>query len=283
MTSLSGWLVYRKTDIIRNQSFIDMLKKSAISKNITLEVVPYEHIYFGVSSHEPAFPFRDAPDFIINRSVSPWLNEVAELRGIRCFNRAYVSRVANDKRLAHAVLSNMDIPMLQSTAVHRNQFVSSSMVFHSPFILKDPLGRGGTGIELIDPSKDIKNIAATLPEELLHQPVGGQKGKDLRIYIIGNKIVGAVLRESATDFRANLSAGGNSSFYELGEKEVTTIKKITNAMQMDFVGLDFLIAEDGSLLFNEMEDAVGCRSLYMNSSINIAELFIDYIGKEMSL
>jgi len=53
-------------------------------------------------------------------------------------------------------------------------------------------------------------------------------------------------------------------------------------MQLDFVGLDFLIAEDGTLLFNEMEDAVGCRSLYMNSTINIADLFIDYIHKEMT-
>lgn len=277
-----GWLIYRKKDIIRNGKFIHLLKEAAFLREIRLDIIPYEQINFGLSSHNPLFSTYNKPDFIINRSVSPWLNEIAELKGIRCFNGAYVSRVANDKRLTHAVLSNLHIPMLQSTAVHRNQFTKTEKSSHSPFILKDPLGRGGTGVELIDPSKDMKNIVASLPEDLLHQPVGGQKGKDLRIYIIGNKIVGAILRESATDFRANLSTGGNSSIYELSEQEKAIIGKITEAMQMDFVGLDFLIAEDGTLLFNEMEDAVGCRSLYMNSSINIADLFIDYIHQEMT-
>lgn len=276
-----GLLIYRNKDIVRNSAFINLLQEAASARKMRLDIIPYEQINLGLSSHNPAFRTHGNPDFIINRSVSPWLNEIAELKGIRCFNRTYISRIANDKRLAHAVLSNLDIPMLQSTAVHRNYFNESDLEFHSPFILKDPLGRGGTGVELIDPSKAVKNNVASLPEDLLHQPVGGQKGKDLRIYIINNKIVGAVLRESATDFRANLSTGGNSSLYELDEQEILVIEKITDAMQMDFVGLDFLIAEDGSLLFNEMEDAVGCRSLYINSSINIADLFIDYIFQQM--
>ncbi|WP_416151372.1 ATP-grasp domain-containing protein [Salipaludibacillus sp. HK11] len=287
MTTINGWLIYRKKDILRNRAFITMLKDATKSRGILLEVIPYEQLSLSVSQHDLILPLTDQnmlnkPDFIINRSVSPWLNEVVELQGIRCFNQAYVARIANDKRLAHAVLANIDIPMLHTTAVHRDFFTATESHFPSSYILKDPLGRGGTGVELIDPSRGISNLSTTLPEDLLHQPVGGKKGKDLRIYIVGNKIVGAVLRESATDFRANISIGGNSSFYQLREHEISTVEKITDAMQMDFVGLDFLIAEDGSLLFNEMEDAVGCRSLYMTSSINIAEIFIEYIYQEIS-
>ncbi|PYZ93645.1 hypothetical protein CR194_10830 [Salipaludibacillus keqinensis] len=284
MTHLTGWLIYREKDIVRNRRFIDMLQEAASSKEITLKLIPYEQLQIDVSQQAGFFPAKDGdkPDFIINRSVSPWLNELVELLGIRCFNRAYVSRIANDKRLSHAVLANIGIPMLQSSVIHRNRLTENESGFSSPYILKDPLGRGGTGVELIDPKKGLGNIAATLQEDLLHQPVGGKKGKDLRVYIVGNTIIGAVLRESATDFRANLSTGGNSSLYTLSDDEVSIVHKITNAIQIDFAGLDFLIGDDNRLLFNELEDAVGCRSLYMSSDINIADLFMDYIYQEMT-
>ncbi|MCE7793490.1 hypothetical protein K8O68_13775 [Salipaludibacillus sp. CUR1] len=286
MSHKTGWVVYRRNDIPRNQKFIDMLQVACSNREIALKVIPYEEIQFHLSKDQQVFANYEyqAPDFVINRSVSPWLNEVTELTGIRCFNSAYVARVANDKRLAHAVFANIGMPMLPSKAVHRESLtkeVSTDSNLES-FILKDPIGRGGTGVELIDPEKGIEHVGGSLPADLLHQPVGGVKGKDLRIYIINNKIVGAVLRESATDFRANISYGGNSSLYELNNKERGLIKLVTNSIHLDFVGLDFLIDEQGELLFNEMEDAVGCRSLYMNSSINIADLFADYIYNEIT-
>lgn len=283
MTLKTGWLVYRNKDITRNDRFIALMKDAANNYGMTLLVVPYEEIQVNVSSNEEIFirNGEKAPDFIINRSVSPWLNEVAEIKSIACFNSAYVARVANDKRLAHAIISNLGIPMLTSKTIHKSALFYHHNQLPTPFIVKDPLGRGGTGVKYIDSLDKEKLLSSMLSEELLYQPVGGKKGKDLRVYLVGNEIIAAVLRESATDFRANISIGGSSRLYTLNEEETQVINSITESIHMDFIGIDFLIDHDGKLLFNEMEDAVGCRSLYMNSSINIADIFMKYVSRKL--
>jgi ribosomal protein S6--L-glutamate ligase/gamma-F420-2:alpha-L-glutamate ligase len=278
-----GLVIYKQHEITRNVKFINMLQHHCLKKDLQLEVMAYEQLCIHLSNPKYlASPFDELHyHFVINRSATPWLNEVLELAGIRCFNTAYVARIANDKRLTHAVLSNIDVPMLSSTAVHKHFFLNDNQVPKKKMIIKDPLGKGGTGVKLASAPEDIHELATTLSDNLLVQPVGGQKGKDLRVYIVGNHIVGAILRESATDFRANVSMGGSARFYELNQSEKRLISLITDAIHLDFVGVDFLIDDDGSLLFNEMEDAVGCRSLYIHSTIDIAEIFVAYIANEL--
>lgn len=272
-----GWLVYKEEDRLRNRKFIQWMQEAAERQGIELDVITYETLIMTLSGDETLFYNRQAPDFLIIRTCTPWLNEAAEMRGIRVFNRASVSRIANDKRLSHAFVNSLGVPMLPSTAAHREALARISPEY--PYILKDPLGRGGTGVEWI--SRPQQLYTSRRKNDLLMQPVGGQRGKDVRVYIVGGRIVAAVLRESETNFKANISGGASASLFQLKEEDRQIIEKITDAVFIDFAGLDFLLAEDGSLLFNEMEDAVGCRSLYMNSDIDIAEIFLAYVAEEM--
>ncbi|AOM82344.1 ATP-grasp domain-containing protein [Salisediminibacterium beveridgei] len=274
----TGWVIYRSRDIPRNDTFISLLHEAASERHISLKIVAYEDIIvrLGKQGVNPFVPLDgERPDFIMNRSVSPWLNEVCETMGIPCFNSAYVSRVANDKRLAYATMAQLGVDMLDSHALTLDCALDNAIL--DPFILKDPLGRGGTGVRMVEPNDPLNGIRSSLPADVIHQPVGGQKGKDVRVYVVGNQIVAAVLRRSQTDFRANLSAGGSSSLFHLNDNQLSLIQSIIDAIQLDYVGLDFLLTEDGDLLFNEMEDAVGSRSLYMCSDINIADMVMDYL------
>ena len=281
MTELTGWLIYREDDLHRNTRFIELLQTAAKQRGIHLIVRAYENIDMNLQTIEQPFvtePGESSPSFIINRAVAPWLNEVSELAGIRCFNRAHISRIANDKRLAHAHLSKLGIPMLPTRARNRRQVLRERGA--EPIIAKDPVGRGGTGVKLVSLSDSIASIQAALPEHVVEQPVGGIEGKDLRVYIVGGEMIAAVLRHSQTDFRANISQGGTSTLVTLTKPERAVVNQITASFELDFVGLDFLIGTDGKLLFNEMEDAVGCRGLYIASEINIADHVMAHIATE---
>ncbi|UTR11256.1 hypothetical protein MM300_02680 [Evansella sp. LMS18] len=281
-----GWLVYRKIDIERNQRFIELLLQAAEKREIKLSLVPFEELTWKISGKESPFTCGDQqyPDFMINRSVSPWLNELAEFSGIRAFNTSFAARIANDKRLTHAFFQKRGVPMADTAAISP-EALSPDNRPDFPFVIKDPYGRGGTGVHFIHNEVDLLTfLSHGNNNELLVQPVSGSPGKDLRVYIVGNEIQGAVLREtsSSSELRANLSTGGTSRLYELNEAEKKQISIITNSMKIDFAGIDFLFKKDGTLLFNEMEDAVGCRSLYMNSSVDIADVFLEYVQKVLS-
>ncbi|MDQ0256505.1 RimK family alpha-L-glutamate ligase [Evansella vedderi] len=283
-----GLLVYREEDIRRNERFISLLKESAKGQGHSLLLFTLEQLIWKIEEGKVPFSVEGekGPSYMINRSVSPWLNEMAAFAGIPAFNSPFVARIANDKRLAHAYFQQKNIPMLQTVSTTKERLQSiGDMPLPFPFVMKDPLGRGGTGVQLISSAEELASGLQKIQKDVIIQPVCGQPGKDLRVYIVGNKVVGAVLRQSVNrnEIRANISTGGTSRLYELNNLERAFLETMCKDITLDFVGIDFLFDEGGNLLFNEMEDAVGCRSLYMNSSINIADVFLEYVNRRLNL
>lgn len=281
-----GWLVYQREDVVRNERFISLLQEGAWKRGHKLSVKLLEELDWQVAINS-----KDEtdvlPDYVVNRSVSPWLNETVEMAGIPIFNSPLLARVANDKRLAHAFFQKKNIPMLPSVAITKEKLLlleGEGLPFSYPVVIKDPLGRGGSGVRFARSEKELMACISELgADNLLLQPLCGTPGKDLRVYIVGNAVVGAVLRESSRpeELRANISTGGVSRFYELNEIEKSLVETICNGLRIDFAGIDFIFDEKGQLLFNEMEDAVGCRSLYMNSDIDIADVFMEYVHRKL--
>ena len=275
-----GWLIYREEDAKRNERFIKLLFSAAEKRNLSLSLITLEQFSWNITNGPALFQKKTVadPDFLLNRSISHWVNELAEYKNIPVMNSSFISRMANDKRMAHVYFRTKKIPMLETVAATSQSLKNSP--FSYPFVIKNPYGRGGGGVHFIKSRQELnEKLSMEKNTEWLVQPIAGQPGKDLRVYIVGNEIKGAVLRESSSskELRANISTGGTSRLYELSDTEKELVEEMCKDIRIDFAGIDFLFAENGELLFNEMEDAVGCRSLYMNSSIDIADLFMDYI------
>lgn len=63
----------------------------------------------------------------------------------------------------------------------------------------------------------------------------------MRVYVMGGKIITAMLRYSDSDFRANYSLGGSFCEKELGERERNMALDVARALQADFVGVDMFL------------------------------------------
>jgi len=50
--------------------------------------------------------------------------------------------------------------------------------------------------------------------------------------------------------------------------------------EFDMVGIDFILDDNGNLVFNEIEDVVGARMLYQCSDIDIVKEYLSYISKK---
>ena len=48
-----------------------------------------------------------------------------------------------------------------------------------------------------------------------------------------------------------------------------------------FVGVDFLLEKNGCMVFNELEEMVGCRMLYACSDHDIVSDYIGWLAKKL--
>ncbi|XKT74738.1 MAG: RimK family alpha-L-glutamate ligase [Patescibacteria group bacterium UBA2163] len=92
---------------------------------------------------------------------------------------------------------------------------------------------------------------------LVQEAIPTSMGTDLRVTFIKAKPVLAVQRTSQKDFRANAAYGASCNLYTLTAKQLATVKKIGEMSCFDIVGVDFLFAKDGDLMFNEFNNAPG--------------------------
>ena len=259
---ISGLIIYSKEDIERNQWFIDKCLKELNNELFSLKLVPEQDVTF----------LNKEIDFIINRSRNFEIAKEAESLRIRCFNNSLTNEIANDKYKTYKLLKNNNIPCLES-------FLSFSEINEFPLIMKSVDGHGGQEVYLINSQKDADEILKKSHKKFIYQRYIENSG-DLRIYILNNKVIGAVLRQNEQDFRSNYSLGGAVQTYEPNEELIGTALKISNLLNADFIGVDFLKTDDG-FLANEIEDPVGSRMLYQACNIDAVSLFIDDIKAKL--
>ncbi|MEH7249926.1 ATP-grasp domain-containing protein [Neobacillus niacini] len=285
---LNGWLVYKKENADKNEGFIRMLTEEAAVIGITLALVFEEDLILGIKQNQPylSHPKLDVANirFAVVRTINPLLSKQFEYCGIRCFNSSFVSQVCNDKARTQQYVTHLGIKSLDTYFLSNENFNPKNLPSSFPMVLKQVDGHGGNEVYLVHSSAEIRSILLDFPNKrFILQEFSDNPGKDLRVFVIGTNIIGAVLRESTTSFKANYTLGGQISPYHLTDAEIAIVKKIISNLQADFIGIDFLLSKDNELVFNEIEDVVGCRSLYSTSDVNAARLYVEHINKAMKM
>lgn len=272
------WLIYRKEDAIRNKAYIEMFQRYAADFDFTCELVYVEDIQFGVKDGRPYLSgYIDLPDFAIVRTILPSLNKQLELLGILCLNNYHVSSICNDKAECYRYLSGKGIPMPDTLFVANHEIEGFLKRCPKGKVLKAVDGHGGSQVCLYD-GNDEEILRIMGRSDMVAQEKIGNRNCDLRVYVIGKRIVASVLRESNGGFRANFSLGGNVSLYSLNDTEEKLVRRIIELFDFDLVGIDFILDDTGNLVFNEIEDVVGSRMLYQCSDIDIVKEYLSYIS-----
>lgn len=260
---MTGWIIYSIEDFEKNKKFVDMFRENFIENGINLETIILEQIDYRQ---------QKLPDFAINRSRDWKVAEYLEENNVRVFNSAKVTKIANNKFENYKYLEGV-VPFMK---VSKN-----SQDIDFPKIIKSCGGHGGSQVYLVENSQqEIQAIEELKDKEYLYQECCSDKGKDVRVYILGNKIVAAVLRTSTGSFKSNFSLGGKVELYQLKQQEKEMVDKIIKKLPLDYAGIDFTFHQ-GKAVFNEIEDAVGARMLYSISPIDIVSEYVNYIVNEM--
>lgn len=250
-------LLYEPADAKRNEAFILELQRFADFELVCWDDWDEDGLDVLVAK------LKDQT--VLFRCRRPAAARILEARGVRLINRAEVNRIANDKWLSHQLFQLLGVPSIP-TFREPQEF---------PCVAKTVDGHGGQEVEIVESAEALPAFAS----EMIFQPVVSHTA-DVRVYIIGDEVVGAVKRSSDSSFKKNFSLGADIERYTLDSIQELQVLKIARAVKADYIGIDFLLPEDGRHLFNEIEDPVGARSFYQTHEENIAELLVRHIEKK---
>jgi len=282
---MQGWLLYSQKDAEQNRSYIDWFIDEAQKEDIELRLIVREQLDVGIETGRLLWRYEgDAitlPTFAVVRTVEPFLQRLLEDVGVLTFNSFSIAQTTNDKRLTYFEMQKLGIPIVDTYFTTAYSFPESPPL-NFPLVVKEATGRGGKEVFYITSEDEWNRVLEHISSnELVIQRANVKLGRDIRVFVIGKEIIAAILRKSDHDFRANFSLGGTAELYELSEEEQSLVKKILEHFDFGFVGIDFLISEDGNLLFNEIEDVVGSRTLSSTTDINVLEKYVKFIKKRV--
>jgi gamma-F420-2:alpha-L-glutamate ligase len=289
-----GWLVYSKQDIDKNQRYIDFYMEEGKLLDMEINLILAEDLSFGVRNNHFFMDYSQEktklPDFVICRTIFPLLSKQFESMSIPVFNSSHVAEICNDKARTYQYVAQLGIPMVESFFYKNNKVSDLIDRIEKPTIIKAVEGHGGSQVFLLNPvdSTDVEStekkqrvLKRLKNSNIVLQPLIGHKHQDLRVYVIGKTIIAAILRTAKEGFKSNFSLGGEVEQYVLSENEIQLVNKIMNHFDFGLVGIDFIIGDQGELIFNEIEDVVGARMLYQCTDINLVRLYLGYIKENL--
>ena len=150
-----------------------------------------------------------------------------------------------------------------------------------PFVLKLTEGSQGIGVFLIEDENSAERFFNTYSGSktrvILQKFVSESFGRDIRIIVLGNKIIASMERvASADEFRSNIHRGGQGKLVELTTEEKALALKAIKGLGLSIAGVDIIRSSTGPLLL-EVNSSPGIEGIEHTTKINVAKAIIDYI------
>ncbi len=273
-------MIYPKSTInnkFGNNAF-DWMKESALKSAIFIDIIFSDDLII-LNDRKTEFIYKgkklSTPDFVIMRGYNYAVSKQLENLGIWVVNSTQSMADSQNKAVTSQLLvkNNVNTPKFMF-AKGKDYELTHNYFDNKKFVMKKVDGSQGIGVYLIENEDDYNNAYNEINDIYFCQEfIENSFGKDIRAYVLGNKVLGCVKRISDTSFKSNFSLGGRAEKYELNNKIEEISLNAAKALGLDFCGIDLLITED-SYTVCEVNGNAGFRTITQVSDLDIPmELF----------
>ncbi|QGN31904.1 RimK family alpha-L-glutamate ligase [Microlunatus sp. Gsoil 973] len=195
---------------------------------------------------------------------------------------------SRDKLRANQILSRHGIAMPPTAFVRDKADVIPAIerVGGAPVVLKLLEGTQGIGVILAPDIKVAEAIIETLQSTrqnvLIQKFIRESRGRDIRAFVIGDRVVAAMRRTAnGEEFRSNVHRGGGVAKVELDDHYARTAVRAAQIMGLKVAGVDMLEGNDGPLVM-EVNSSPGLQGIETATNLDVAGAVIDYIANQVA-
>lgn len=207
-----------------------------------------------------------------------------EQMDVFCANSSAGISNSRDKLRSLQIFSRHHIGIPATTFVREKRDVLPAIerVGGAPVIIKLIEGTQGIGVLLAETVKSAEAIIELLQSQkqnvLIQKFVSESKGKDIRAFVVGDEVVGAMRRVAqGQEFRSNVHRGGQTEMVDLDENYRETAVRAAQIMGLRVAGVDMLEGKDGPQIM-EVNSSPGLEGIEKCTQLDIAGAIVDYIA-----
>ncbi len=202
-----------------------------------------------------------------------------EEEGVRVMNTARAIERTVDKAWTSALLEQAGLPTPETVACEGVEDAFAAFRAMGDVVVKPLFGSMGLGMTRIsdeDMAWRVLRTIETLRGVFYLQRFIPHGGRDLRVFVVGDRVLGAIERRS-DGWRTNFSRGGSVAPAELTPEWRDLALRAARAVGAEYAGVDLLPAEDGSMYVLEVNGIPGWEGLQQATGLDVAGAVIDQL------
>ena len=293
---MEGWLLYNHAEAgpIERSYALARWMAAAQERNITLKLCGTVSFDLLVrEADRQTVILNDSrvtlPDFVLPRvgaAVSYFglaMIRQLEQMGVYVCNCSSGLAMTRNKFRMIQLLSHHHIPIPRTMLVRfpvSMKRICTEIGF--PLILKVVSGSEGFGVHLCETEHAFKEIMEIISSQIHQSPmivqefIKGSYGRDLRLFVLGGKVIACMERIAQRGFKANFSLGGKIRPYRMTPEIEYLACKTAELFELEVAGVDLLFDGDGFKVC-EANSAPGLKGIEAASKMDIAGQVLDYI------
>ncbi|MBQ8971262.1 MAG: RimK family alpha-L-glutamate ligase [Lachnospiraceae bacterium] len=270
---------------------IEMFEEAA--KNRGIRLIPMTNADFMAvytSRGITVTPYESIPDslkFVLFWDKDVKLAAAFSALGYPVFNSASGIELSDDKAKTLEALSGLvRIPETIAAPLTFREVPYSNYDFLEiperilsyPCIIKESYSSFGRQVYLANSHAEALEILKKVRYPFVFQDfIEESSGHDIRLQVVGNKVVAAILRYNDSDFRANMKDGGEIKAYTPSKEEAELAVEIVKRLGLDFAGVDLLFGQGGPILC-EVNPNAQFKKIFECTGVNTADEILKYIN-----
>ncbi|HZJ32831.1 MAG TPA: RimK family alpha-L-glutamate ligase [Vicinamibacterales bacterium] len=269
----------------------DELCRALIARGHQPSVAPYESLVARFGPDTSAFdvdavlariiPNGSLEQIIFRVDALHWIEE----RGIPVVNSPRAIERSVDKFYTTALLQQAGLPVPETVVCERAadamDAIRRMLSLGGEVIIKPIFGSMGHGLVRVGDAELAWRVVRSLEQTgavFYVQRAIDHGGRDVRLFVVGGRVLGAIERTAAPgDWRTNVARGGIARPIDPSSQLQECALAAAQAVGADYAGVDLLVSRTGDVYVLEVNGIPGWKGLQGATGLDVAAAIVQQV------